>query len=197
MGELAERVLKGDVRAAARLMRLIDDAQPLAEEELRVLFPHTGRAQIVGITGNPGAGKSTLVDRLIALLRKQGKTVGVLAVDPTSPFSGGAILGDRIRMQDHALDPGVFIRSLATRGQLGGLSRATSDCVRVLDAMGKLFASEAACRAAANAVQIHGGYGFTREFMVERIYRDVKLCTIGEGTSEIQRLVIARDLLRS
>ena len=136
-GSLAERVLTGEVRAAARLMRLIDDAQPAAEEALRALWPHTGRAQIVGITGNPGAGKSTLVDRLIALIRKQGKTVGVIAVDPTSPFSGGAILGDRIRMQDHALDPGVFIRSLATRGQLGGLSRATSDCVRVLDAMGK------------------------------------------------------------
>jgi LAO/AO transport system kinase len=136
-GSLAAGVLAGDVRAAARLMRLVDDAQPSAEPELRALFPHTGRAQIVGITGNPGAGKSTLVDRLIAHLRARGKTVGVLAVDPTSPFTGGAILGDRIRMQDHALDAGVFIRSLATRGQLGGLSRATSDCVRVLDAMGK------------------------------------------------------------
>ena len=134
---IAERVIKGDVRAAARLMRLIDDAQPEAEAALRELWPSTGRAQIVGITGNPGAGKSTLVDRLIAHLRAAGQTVGVLAVDPTSPFTGGAILGDRIRMQDHALDPGVFIRSLATRGQLGGLSRATSDCARVLDAMGK------------------------------------------------------------
>jgi LAO/AO transport system kinase len=137
MGALADRVLQGDVRAAARLMRLIDDAQPAAEPELRALFPSTGRAQLIGITGNPGSGKSTLVDRLIAHVRGQGKTVGVLAVDPTSPFTGGAILGDRIRMQDHALDPGVFIRSLATRGQLGGLSRATGDCVRVLDAMGK------------------------------------------------------------
>src|ERR1700682_882516 len=136
-GSLAARVLDGDVRAAARLMRLIDDAQPQAEAELRELWPHTGRAQLVGITGNPGAGKSTLVDRLVALLRSRGKTVGVLAVDPTSPYTGGAILGDRIRMQDHALDTGVFIRSLATRGQLGGLSRATSDCARVLDAMGK------------------------------------------------------------
>ncbi|MFL5361524.1 MAG: methylmalonyl Co-A mutase-associated GTPase MeaB [Myxococcales bacterium] len=134
---LADGVLRGEVRAAARLMRLIDDAQPEAEAELRALFPKTGRAQLVGITGNPGAGKSTLVDRLIAHLRSLNKTVGVLAVDPTSPFTGGAILGDRIRMQDHALDTGVFIRSLATRGQLGGLSRATSDCARVLDAMGK------------------------------------------------------------
>ena len=134
---LAPRVLAGDVRAVARLMRLIDDALPQAEEELRALWPRTGRAHLVGITGNPGAGKSTLVDRLIAHLRGLGKSVGVLAVDPTSPFTGGAILGDRIRMQDHALDPQVFIRSLATRGQLGGLSRATSDCARVLDAMGK------------------------------------------------------------
>ena len=137
MSAVADRVLAGDVRAAARLIRLIDDAQPEAEAILRELWPRTGRAQLVGITGNPGAGKSTLVDRLIAHLRAQGRTVGVLAVDPTSPFTGGAILGDRIRMQDHALDPGVFIRSLATRGQLGGLSRATSDCARVLDAMGK------------------------------------------------------------
>lgn len=137
MSAAGDRVLAGDVRTAARLMRMIEDGQPEAEALLRELWPRTGRAQIVGITGNPGAGKSTLVDRLIALLRARGKTVGVLAVDPTSPFTGGAILGDRIRMQDHALDPGVFIRSLATRGQLGGLSRATSDCARVLDAMGK------------------------------------------------------------
>ena len=137
MSSLAERVLEGDVRAAARLMRLIEDEPAKAEEALRALWPKTGRAHIVGITGNPGAGKSTLVDRLVAHLRAAGRSVGVLAVDPTSPFTGGAILGDRIRMQDHALDPGVFIRSLATRGQLGGLSRATSDCARVLDAMGK------------------------------------------------------------
>ena len=137
MSAVADRVLAGDVRAAARLMRLIDDGQAEAEAILRELWPRTGRAQIVGITGNPGAGKSTLVDRLVAHLRAADKTVGILAVDPTSPFTGGAILGDRIRMQDHALDPGVFIRSLATRGQLGGLSRATSDCARVLDAMGK------------------------------------------------------------
>ena len=137
MSAVADRVLAGDVRAAARVIRLIDDALPEAEAILRELWPRTGRAQLVGITGNPGAGKSTLVDRLIAHLRAQERTVGVLAVDPTSPFTGGAILGDRIRMQDHALDPGVFIRSLATRGQLGGLSRATSDCARVLDAMGK------------------------------------------------------------
>jgi LAO/AO transport system kinase len=136
-GSLAERVLSGDVRAAARLMRDLDDRLPEAESALRALFPRTGRAYVVGITGAPGAGKSTLTDRLIASYRRAGKTVGVVAIDPTSPFSGGAILGDRIRMQDHALDPGVFIRSLATRGHLGGLSRSTSDVVQVLDAMGK------------------------------------------------------------
>ncbi len=136
MRSLSERVLAGEVRAASRLMRLIDDADPAATPELQALFPHTGRAWIIGITGSPGAGKSTLTDRLIAQYRKAGKRVGVLAVDPTSPFTGGAILGDRIRMQAHATDPGVFIRSLATRGNLGGLSRATGDCLRVMDAMG-------------------------------------------------------------
>ncbi len=134
---LAERVLSGDVRAAARLMRDLDDRLPEAEETLRTLFPRTGRAYVVGLTGAPGAGKSSLTDRLISQYRREGKTVGVVAIDPTSPFSGGAILGDRIRMQDHALDPGVFIRSLGTRGHLGGLSRSTSDVVQVLDAMGK------------------------------------------------------------
>ena len=134
---LASRVLEGDIRAASRLMRNIDDGEPSATAELQTLFPKTGRAWVIGITGSPGAGKSTLTDRLIARYRKAGKSVGVLAVDPTSPFTGGAILGDRIRMQDHATDPGVFIRSLATRGNLGGLSRATGDCIRVMDAMGK------------------------------------------------------------
>ncbi len=134
---LAEKILQGDLRSASRLMRRIDDRDPGAIPELQALFSRTGRARIIGITGSPGTGKSTLTDALIAAYRKQGKTVGVVAVDPTSPFSGGAILGDRIRMQDHATDPDVFIRSLATRGALGGLSRATSDVVRVLDAMGK------------------------------------------------------------
>jgi LAO/AO transport system kinase len=134
---LTKRVLSGDVRAAARLMRGLDDALPGARAVLRDLFAHTGRAYVVGLTGAPGAGKSSLTDRLVAAHRKAGRTVGVVAVDPTSPFTGGAILGDRIRMQDHATDPDVFIRSMATRGNLGGLSRATADIVSVMDAMGK------------------------------------------------------------
>jgi LAO/AO transport system kinase len=130
-------VAGGDVRAAARLMRDLDDGLPSAREALQALFPRTGRAYVVGLTGAPGAGKSSLVDRLIGHYRGRGLSVGVVAVDPTSPFSGGAILGDRIRMQDHAVDPGVFIRSMATRGHLGGLSRATAEVVAVLDGMGK------------------------------------------------------------
>jgi LAO/AO transport system kinase len=135
--QLAERIVAGDVRAAARLMRDLDDRLPEAEAALRALFPRTGRAYVIGLTGAPGAGKSSLTDRLIARLRAAGRKVGVVAVDPTSPFTGGAILGDRIRMQDHALDPEVFIRSLATRGHLGGISRSTFDVVQVMDAMGK------------------------------------------------------------
>ncbi len=134
---LVERVLAGEVRAAARLMRDLDDRLPEAEAALRSLFPRTGRAHVIGLTGAPGAGKSSLTDRLIGHYRRAGKTVGVIAVDPTSPFTGGAILGDRIRMQDHALDEGVFIRSMGTRGHLGGLSRSTADLVQVMDAMGK------------------------------------------------------------
>jgi LAO/AO transport system kinase len=132
-----KEILAGDVRAAARLMRDLDDEIPAAQRVLKRLYRHTGRAYILGITGAPGAGKSTLVDVLIDLLRKDGKTVGIVAIDPTSPFSGGAILGDRIRMQQHTLDEGVFIRSLATRGHMGGLSRSTLDIVNVMDAMGK------------------------------------------------------------
>ena len=131
-----QSILDGNVRAGARLMRDLDDRRPDAMAALKQLFPHTGKSYIVGITGNPGAGKSTVVDALIAHYRNQGERVGVVAVDPTSPFSGGAILGDRIRMQRHALDPEVFIRSLATRGHLGGLSRSTFDVASVLDAMG-------------------------------------------------------------
>jgi LAO/AO transport system kinase len=133
---VVDGVVRGDIRTGARLMRDLDDRRPAALAALKALFPHTGKAYIVGITGNPGAGKSTVVDALISHYRAAGERVGVVCVDPTSPFSGGAILGDRIRMQRHALDAGVFIRSLATRGTLGGLSRSTLDVVAVLDAMG-------------------------------------------------------------
>jgi LAO/AO transport system kinase len=134
---LAERILDGDIRAASKLMRDIDDRIPGALESLKELYPKTGRAHIIGITGPPGSGKSTIVDKMVDFFRKEGKTVGIVAVDPTSPFSGGAILGDRIRMQRHATDEGVFIRSLATRGCLGGLTRSTQDIINVMDAMGK------------------------------------------------------------
>ena len=134
--QIAQQVLAGDLRLGARLIRDLDDQTKLAELVLQQLWPHTGRAFLLGVTGNPGAGKSTVVDSLIAYYRKVGKRVGVVAIDPSSPFSGGAILGDRIRMQRHALDDGVFIRSLASRGHLGGLSRSTGEIVAVLDAMG-------------------------------------------------------------
>jgi LAO/AO transport system kinase len=134
---LSERVLAGEARAVARAISLIEDESPAGADLIRRIFASTGRAYLIGVTGPPGAGKSTLVDRLTAVIRARGRTVGVLAVDPTSPFTGGAILGDRVRMQAHAGDPGVFIRSMATRGHLGGLARATSEAALVLDASGK------------------------------------------------------------
>jgi LAO/AO transport system kinase len=136
MSGMIDGVLAGEPRAIARSLRMVDDRRPGHVELLKALWPHTGKAWVLGVTGNPGAGKSTLVDRLIAAYRERGKRVGVVAVDPTSPYTGGAILGDRIRMQRHATDEGVFIRSLATRGHMGGLSRSARDVVRVLDASG-------------------------------------------------------------
>ena len=141
MGEtkikLTSKLLEGDVLAAARLMRGIEDEVPSALEELDKLYPHTGRAYVVGVAGAPGAGKSTLVDCLINTFRKREMAVGVVAIDPTSPFTGGAILGDRIRMQSCGIDKDVFIRSLATRGWMGGLAKATVNMAHVMDAMGK------------------------------------------------------------
>ncbi|MFC1967696.1 methylmalonyl Co-A mutase-associated GTPase MeaB, partial [Chloroflexota bacterium] len=134
---LAERVLAGDVMAAARLITQVENEVPEALEEMKILYPHAGRAHIIGITGSPGAGKSSLTDTLIHVFRQRGMTVGVIAVDPTSAFTGGAILGDRVRMQKHATDKGVFIRSLATRGWIGGLARATMGAIHIMDTMGK------------------------------------------------------------
>jgi LAO/AO transport system kinase len=135
--ELAAEVLKGEVRAAARLITLIEDEAPEAAVALEELYAHTGKAYIVGVTGAPGVGKSTLTDCLIGVFRKQNKTIGVIAIDPTSSLTGGALLGDRIRMQRHAADPAVFIRSLATRGWQGGLAKAALGVAHVMDAMGK------------------------------------------------------------
>ena len=133
----AREIYAGDVRAVARAITAIENNDPHAEELLRQIFPSTGRAHVVGVTGAPGTGKSTLVDRLAAHYRRAGEQVGIIAVDPTSPYTGGAILGDRIRMQGHASDAGIFIRSMATRGSLGGLARATGDVSLILDAAGK------------------------------------------------------------
>jgi LAO/AO transport system kinase len=135
--DLAERVLSGDVRALARAASIVENRNHNAESLLKQLFAHTGRAQLIGVTGAPGAGKSTLVDQLTAHLRGEGKQVGIIAVDPTSPFSGGAILGDRIRMLRHHADPGVFIRSMATRGALGGIAKATTEMALLMDAAGR------------------------------------------------------------
>jgi len=131
---LLEKFFKGDVRSLARVITRVENRSPEGMELLQHLFPHTGRAQTIGITGSPGSGKSSLVDRLAAFYRRRNKTLAIVAVDPSSPFTGGAVLGDRIRMNALATDPGVFIRSMATRGHLGGLATATADVVCVLDA---------------------------------------------------------------
>jgi LAO/AO transport system kinase len=134
---LISALRSGDVRTLARAISAVENRSPGWSDLLKALFPHSGRARVVGLTGPPGAGKSTLVDQLARLYRKQSETVGIVAVDPTSPYTGGAILGDRIRMQEHFADPGIYIRSMATRGSLGGLARTTADVTTVLDASGR------------------------------------------------------------
>jgi len=135
--QLVNGVLKGDRKSIAKAITLIENNQPETQETISLLYPHTGKAHIIGVTGPAGSGKSTLIEKLIRELRKNRKTVGVVAVDPTSPFTGGAFLGDRVRMQDLSTDEGVYIRSMATRGSLGGLAKATKDAVKVLDSSGK------------------------------------------------------------
>jgi len=137
--ELVREALSGSVRALAKLITLVENEMPQALEALRQLYPRTGKAYIIGITGPPGSGKSTLTDKVTKELRKKDYTVGIIAVDPTSPFTGGALLGDRLRMQDITSDEGVFVRSMATRGTLGGLTKATADTIKILDAFGKDF----------------------------------------------------------
>ena len=135
----ADKIRNGDVRAISRAITAIENRDPQSEELFQLIFPYTGHAYIVGVTGAPGTGKSTMVDRLAAYYRQLGEQIGIIAVDPTSPYTGGAILGDRIRMQGHASDAGIFIRSMATRGFLGGLTHATADVALVLDAAGKKY----------------------------------------------------------
>ncbi len=134
---LIDKLRSGDARALARAISKVENREPGSSALLKALFPHSGKARIIGLTGPPGAGKSTLVDHLARLYRKENRTVGIIAVDPTSPYTGGAILGDRIRMQEHFSDPGIYIRSMATRGSLGGLARTTADVATVLDASGR------------------------------------------------------------
>ena len=135
--EIIEKIINGDRKVASKLITLVENNFSQAQEILKKLYNYTGKALVIGITGPPGSGKSTVIDKITKILREQGKTVGIIAIDPTSPFTGGALLGDRIRMQDLSLDKGVFIRSMSTRGHLGGLSQATQATVKILDALGK------------------------------------------------------------
>jgi len=139
MFDLAEEIIKGNPRAIARGISMIENEADNAQEIMKKIFPYTGKSTIIGVTGAPGSGKSTLVDQMIGLLRNNGEKIGIVAVDPSSPFSGGAILGDRIRMMRHSTDPEIFIRSMATRGHLGGLARASGEAIAILEAAGKDF----------------------------------------------------------
>lgn len=136
---MAEEIIKGNPRAIARGISMIENETDNAQEIMKKVFPYTGKSTIIGVTGAPGSGKSTLVDQMIGLLRNKGEKIGIVAVDPSSPFSGGAILGDRIRMMRHSTDPEIFIRSMATRGHLGGLAKASGEAIAILEAAGKDF----------------------------------------------------------
>ncbi len=183
MTDRARKIREGDARTLARVATGVENRDPQALDVLRELEPFTGHARLVGITGPPGAGKSTLVDALGAAIRKQGKTVAVLAVDPTSRLTGGAILGDRIRMQQHHADPGIFIRSMATRGGSGGLARATADMVSLMDAAGKDYVIIETVGVGQDEVEIAGLAQVTVVVLVPGMGDDVQ--TIKAGIMEI------------
>lgn len=188
MQDWADQIAKGDVRALARAATVIENRSPQAAELLRELAPHAGRAIVAGITGPPGAGKSTLVDALARAIRNRGKTVGILAVDPTSRVSGGAILGDRIRMQAHHGDSGVFIRSMATRGSVGGLARATADLALLLDASGKDYVLIETVGVGQDEVEIAGVADLTVLVLVPGMGDDVQ--AIKAGIMEIADIFV-------
>jgi LAO/AO transport system kinase len=175
----ADKIISGDIRALARAASWIENRRPEAETLLRELFPRTGRAMILGVTGAPGAGKSTLCDQLVRTLRDEGKSVGVIAVDPSSPYTGGAILGDRIRMQQHHADEGVFIRSMATRGWLGGLARATTEMTMLFDAAGRDVVIVETVGVWQNKVEIARLAGVTMVVLVPGMGDDVQAIKAG------------------
>ena len=188
MDERARKIREGDARALARLATGIENRDAQALSVLAELKPHCGHARMIGITGPPGAGKSTLVDALAAAIRKQGKTVAVLAVDPTSKLSGGAILGDRIRMQQHHADPGIFIRSMATRGKTGGLAQATADLVCLMDAAGRDYVIVETVGVGQDEVEITGLADVTVVVLVPGMGDDVQ--TIKAGIMEIADIFV-------
>ena len=202
IAELTAGLQSGRYRAMAQAISLVERDDPAAVRLLAEIYPATGRARVVGITGSPGAGKSTLVAALTKHYRAAGKRVGIVAVDPTSPFTGGAILGDRIRMAELYTDRGVFIRSMATRGFLGGLASATNDVVDILDAAGFDVVLVETVGVGQDEVEVVRTVQTNIVVLVPGMGDDIQaikagIMEIGEGTNEVQRIVIARELLKS